>query len=162
MIIDLTRLKSSIDEEVIIDEIYSFDKEYINNTDLLELNNVKIEGNISKDSLDELVINLVVKGIMVLPCSITLEPVNQEFNIEISGNLQEIIQEIEENDKKIENSIDILPIIWENILMEIPMRVVSDEAKNSDMKMEGEGWKFVTEEEEKTSPLSELLEYLDE
>ena len=42
------------------------------------------------------------------------------------------------------------------------MRVVSEEAKNSNIKMEGEGWKFVTEEEEKTSPLSELLEYLDD
>ena len=42
------------------------------------------------------------------------------------------------------------------------MRVVSEEAKNSDIKLEGEGWKFITEEEKKTSPLSELMEYLDD
>ena len=46
--------------------------------------------------------------------------------------------------------------------MEIPMRVVSEEAINSNMNLEGDGWKFVTEEEEKVSPLSELLEYLDD
>jgi len=46
--------------------------------------------------------------------------------------------------------------------MEIPMRVVSEEAKNSDINLEGDGWKFVTEEEEKTSPLSELMDYLDD
>ena len=28
--------------------------------------------------------------------------------------------------------------------------------------MEGNGWKFVTEEEEITSPLSELMDYLDD
>ena len=42
------------------------------------------------------------------------------------------------------------------------MRVVSEEAKNSNIKKEGEGWKFVTEEEDKVSPLSGLMEYLDD
>lgn len=144
MIIDLTRLKSGIDKEIIIDEIYSFDKEYISNTDLLELNNIEINGNITKDSLNNLIINLTIQGIMVLPCSITLKPVNRNFNIEISGNLEEIMEEIEENDKKIENSIDILPIIWENILMEIPMKVVSEEAK--DIELKGDGWRLITDE----------------
>ena len=60
---------------------------------------------------------------------------------------------MENFDKNYRNSIDIFPIIWENILMEIPMRVVSDEAK--DYKIEGEGWKLVTEEEH-SSPFDEL------
>ena len=72
------------------------------------------------------------------------------------------MENFEENSTNFQNSIDILPIIWENILMEIPMRVVSEEANDSNITMEGEGWKFVTEEEEKTSPLSELLDYLDD
>ena len=54
------------------------------------------------------------------------------------------MEEIEENDKKIENSIDILPIIWENILMEIPMKVVSEEAK--DIELKGDGWRLITDE----------------
>ena len=77
-------------------------------------------------------------------------------------NIEELYTEIDKNDKKYENSIDILPIIWENILMEIPMRVVSEEAKTKDMNISGDGWKFVTEEEEKKSPLSELMDYLDD
>ena len=72
------------------------------------------------------------------------------------------MENMEENERNFQNTIDILPIIWENILMEIPMRVVSEEAKNSDISLEGNGWKFVTEEEEKTSPLSELMDYLDD
>ena len=99
---------------------------------------------------------------MLLPCAITLKPVKYPFNIEISGEIEELMENFEENERNFQNSIDILPIIWENILMEIPMRVVSEEAKDSDIKMEGNGWKFVTEEEEITSPLSELMDYLDD
>ena len=38
--------------------------------------------------------------------------------------------------------------------MEIPMRVVSDEAK--DIKLSGDGWKLVTDEDITSAPLAEL------
>lgn len=145
MDIDITKLKSDIEDSINIDLTYSFTKEELEGTDLIELNNVKINGNISKDSINEYTIDVDVKGIMVLPCAITLDPVDYPFNVKISGNLEEMLQEINENSKKIENSIDIFPIIWENILMEIPMKVVSEKAK--DIKLEGDGWRLVTEED---------------
>lgn len=144
MEIDITRLKSDIDEFIDVDLDYSFSKEELEGTDLLELNNVKIKGIISKDTLDNYSIDLNVDGVMVLPCAITLEPVNYPFSVKISGNLEEMLEEINENSKKIENSIDIFPIIWENILMEIPMKVVSEKAK--DIKLEGDGWRLITDE----------------
>ena len=161
MEIDITRLKSDIDEFIDVDLDYSFSKEELDGTDLLELNNVKINGIISKDSLNEYSIDVNVKGTMVLPCAITLEPVNYPFNIKISGNLEEMLEEINENSKKIENSIDIFPIIWEYILMEIPMKVVSEKAK--DIKLEGDGWRLITDEKrEEINPefakLSQLFE----
>jgi uncharacterized protein len=145
-----------------INETYSFNKDELSGTDLLELNNVKIEGEIIKNSLGNIELNLYVEGTMILPCAITLKPVKHPFNIEISGEIEELMQNFEENERNFQNSIDILPIIWENILMEIPMRVVSEEANNSDIKMEGNGWKFVTEEEEIRSPLGELMDYLND
>ena len=99
---------------------------------------------------------------MVLACAITLKPVNYPFSIQISGEIEELMENFDEISTNFQHSIDILPIIWENILMEIPMRVVSEEAKNSNISMEGNGWKFVTEEEDKASPLSELMDYLDD
>ena len=99
---------------------------------------------------------------MVLPCAITLKPVDYPFNIKISGEIDELYSEIDENNKNFKNSIDILPIIWENILLEIPIRVVSDEARNSDINMSGDGWKFTTNQEEKLSPLSELMDLIDD
>ena len=159
---DLVRLNNNIDKYISVNEVYSFTLDELSGTDLLKLDDVKINGEIFKNSLGNIELSLDVEGIMILPCAITLKPVNYPFNIEISGEIEELMENFEENSTNFQNSIDILPIIWENILMEIPMRVVSDEAENSNMTMEGEGWKFVTEEEEKTSPLSELMDYLDD
>ena len=155
---DLRRLISNIDESIDIDTTYSFSKEELEGTDIIELNNVSINGEITKDAIDDFTIYLSISGTMVLPCSLTLKPVDYPFNININGNLQEMLDEINENSKKIVNSIDILPIIWENILMEIPSKVTSEEA--SSMKVEGEGWKFVTEEEKKGNPELEKLKDL--
>ena len=159
---DIIRLNNNIVKSIEVNEIYSFTQEELSGTDLLKLDNVKIEGEIIKNSLGNIELNLYVEGVMVLPCAITLKPVNYPFNVEISGEIEELMENFEENERNFQNSIDILPIIWENILMEIPMRVVSEEAENNNITTEGNGWKFVTEEEEKTSPLSELLDYLDD
>jgi len=159
---DLIRLNNNIDKFIEVNETYSFTLDELKGTDLLNLDNVKIEGEIFKNSLGNIELNLNVEGVMVLSCAITLKPVNYPFSIEISGEIEELMENFDENERNFQNSIDILPIIWENILMEIPMRVVSEEAKNSDINLEGDGWKFVTEEEEKTSPLSELMDYLDD
>ena len=159
---DLVRLNNNIDKYISVSETYSFTEDELSGTDLLKLDDVKINGEIFKNSLGNIELSLGVEGVMVLPCAITLEPVNYPFNIEISGEIEELIENFEENSINFQNSIDILPIIWENILMEIPMRVVSDEAENSNITKEGEGWKFVTEEEEKVSPLSELMDMIDD
>ena len=50
---------------------------------------------------------------MILPCAITLKPVDYHFSTEITGNIEDLYEEIDKNLKKSENSIDILPIIWE-------------------------------------------------
>lgn len=162
MIIDITRLKSGIDEEIEINEKLEFTEESLKGTELIELNDVLITGGIIKDSIDDYIINISIDGIMVLPCSLTLKPVSYPFYTEISGNIEDLFKEMDEIDRKIENTIDILPIIWENILMEIPIRVLSD--KTDDIKLEGNGWKFVTEEEnnECNPELQKLKDLLNE
>ena len=90
-------------------------------------------------------LNLHVSGNMILPCAVTLKDVTYPFECQIDGEIDEIMQEIDEFYKKIENSLDIFPIIWENILMEIPMKVVSKDAAN--YKIEGNGWKLITEDD---------------
>ena len=162
MLFDIIRLNNNIEKIIFINETYTFTQDELMGTDLLRLDDVKVEGELFKNSLGNIELNVDVEGVMVLPCAITLKPVNYPFAITISGEIEELMENMEENQRNFQNTIDILPIIWENILMEIPMRVVSEEAKNKDMNMSGDGWKFITEEEENTSPLSELMDYLDD
>lgn len=159
---DLVRLNNNIERTISINETYSFTQDELKGTDLLKLDDVKVEGELFKNSLGNIELSVDVEGVMVLPCAITLKPVNYPFVIQISGELEELMENFEDFSTNFQNSIDILPIIWENILMEIPMRVVSDEAKDSDYEIEGEGWKFTTKEEEKYNPLSELMDMIDD
>jgi len=154
MNIDITRLKSGIDEYVLIDLNYSFSSNQLENTNILELNNLKVNGTISHE-LNKFHINITLEGVMVLPCSISLKPTNYPFSIVIDEDFEDSLQE---NLKNNLNTIDIFPIIWENILMEIPLRVVNEDL--SDVKTEGNGWKFITEKEENNNPALESLKDL--
>jgi len=135
MNIDIKKLKAGIEEYTFIDITYSFSKEELGNTSITKLNNVNITGSISKES-DSFLVDLRVLGTMIIPCSISLKPVSHSFEIEINENIFE----------KITNTIDIFPIVWENILMEIPIKVTSSDL--SDLKTSGDGWELITNEKE--------------
>ncbi len=138
MIIDLTPLnlgKKYID----INENIYFSKEDLKGTEILDMQNIKVIGSIHLNSLDEYILNLNINGTMILPCSRTLKPVEYKFETEIEEN-------IEENLQKFQKTIDILPIIWENILMEIPIKVISPEAEEIETK--GDGWELITDSED--------------
>ena len=146
MNIDITRLASSLDDYTYIDEVYSFSKDKLLNSGILSLDNLKVKGFITKNSLDDYIIDIDVFGTMVLPCSLSLEPTDYKIVLKIEGNLAEIYEEMGEKFKNNQKSIDILPIIWENILMEIPMKVVSDNTNN--IVTSGNGWELLKDEDE--------------
>ena len=149
MEIDLNEL--NIKPEIDIDTKVKFEEENLKKAGILNMDEVNIKGKIT-ENLDEYLLKLNINGKMILPCNLTLEPVDYPFNIEIEENLNEIAK----NSKK---TIDILPIIWENILMEIPMKVVSPKAKN--MKTKGDGWELITDSEPKAnSSLAKLKDLL--
>ena len=142
MEIDLSILNTK--PKIIIDTKVTFPKENLEKAGILSMDEVEVKGEVTSD-LEEYFLNLNIKGKMVLPCSLTLEPVDYPFTLKIDENLNELI----ENFKKNQKTIDILPIIWENILMEIPMKVVSPKAKN--MKTKGDGWELITDSEQKAN-----------
>ena len=149
MEIDLNEL--NIKPEIDIDTKVKFEEENLKKAGILNMDEVNIKGKIT-ENLDEYLLKLNINGKMILPCNLTLEPVDYPFNIEIEENLNEIAT----NSKK---TIDILPIIWENILMEIPMRVISPNAKN--MKTKGNGWELITDSESKgNNSLAKLKDLL--
>lgn len=154
MKIDLTKLITNIVDAINIDESIIIPEELVKNSAIKKLENVKFVGRITKDYDMKLLLTGVISGLMVLPDDITLEDTNCDFKSEI----EEYIEEILEIDK---NSIDILDFLWQNILVEIPLRVRNPETEN--IKLEGNGWKFITEEElnnRKNCPFSDLSKIL--
>ena len=155
LVIDITRLKSGIEEYILIDEVKEIHD--IESTQIIDIKKLNISGDISIVG-DNYYLNANLNGTMVLPSSMTLKPVDYDFDVNIEGNIEEMLEEIGEIDKKRENSIDIFPIIWENILMEIPIKVESEDL--SPTTIEGNGWRFITEEEPKINPEFKKLDDL--
>lgn len=159
MEIDITTLKSGIDSTLEINESITFPKQELEKSGILDIKDLKVEGFLSKNNQDEYILNVRLKGILVLPCAVSLKPVDYQINTKIEGNVYEMLEETLKNYKKTEKTIDILPIIWENVLMEIPIRVVSDDL--SDIKTKGNGWELVTGEKEEINPeLAKLKDLL--
>lgn len=156
---DLLRLKNGIDKNIIVDEVYSFSTEELEGTGVSKLDNVEITGEITLNALKDVYISLEVNGVLIMPCAITLKPVEVPINIVIEGDLSEFQEDNEKNTRNFVNTLDILPIIWENILMEIPMRVIAPNASLENV--EGEGWRVITGEEKNVnSELSKLKDLL--
>ena len=128
----LNRLgKIDVNQDVLIDE--SFYKD----SDVRDLKNLHIEGTITINYEDEVVLNLNLKGIMILPCAISLEDVSYNFESNIEENLGKF-DEIIKNNK---NSLEISHILWENIVLEIPLRVVKEGVKPTNTS--GDGWELI-------------------
>ena len=146
MNIDITRLRSGVDKTLSINENILISEEKIKEAGLLDIENLVTDILLYKNALLDICAKIKISGYLIIPCSVTLKPVKHQFLIELDDEITNLYEEIGENDKNIQNTIDILPIIWENILMEIPMRVVSENA--SFEKTSGEGWKLLTEEKD--------------
>ena len=91
---------------------------------------------------------------MKIEDSISLEIISYPFSFEIEENL-------EEKELKYEKTLDIINVLWQNIVLEVPLK----QTKVTDFSdYQGDGWKLVTEEERKNTnnPFSELANMLGE
>lgn len=122
-----------------IDSDFILDESYYKNTDIRKLENLHVSGEISVDYDDDINFNINISGRMILPCAVTLVDVPYDFNTNIEENIGKF-EEIYKNNK---NSLEISPILWENIVLEIPIRVVSKDIKPSNTS--GDGWELISE-----------------
>lgn len=162
MNIDLTKLITSSVDEIEIDNEVVIPEEFFNDADIRRLEDVSFSGIITKLYSGEYQISGKLSGIMVLPDDITLEDVSVKFTSEIEEKFTEF-GSIDEKDLKIvQNRLDITEFLWQNILVEIPLKVRSDESES--LTLEGNGWRLITEEELENgnkNPFSELSKMFD-
>ena len=70
-------------EEVYYDEDFSVDEELYKSVGILDLKNCHVVGSIFLNSASMLNVNLTVTGVMVLPDSVTTEPIDYPFTSKI-------------------------------------------------------------------------------
>lgn len=144
MLLDLTKLQNRKENELIFNEVITLDNELYKDTDIRELSPLDVSINIQRITDSAYNMDLYIKGEMTLPCSVTLKDVKYPFEIKTEVKVSNIDENDEEYVKIIQNNIDIIPIIWQNIVLEIPLRVVSEDI--SDSPVSGDGWKLIRED----------------
>lgn len=150
MLIELDKLDSN---DISVREFVAFSDEYTH-TDIKRLDEVFVEGIIRKDDYEDIHVNLNISGKMLIEDSISLEDVVYPFTCQID----EVLEETVKNNSK---SIDITDILWQNIILEVPLRYT--EVKDFS-KFQGDGWKLVSEEERRISnnPFKALIDNKEE
>ena len=159
MIINLTKLITKLTDKIIIDDEIEIDKSYLENTDIKDISKVNVKGDITSYQ-NQYELNLNIKCTLILTCSISLKDVKYDINIDVNEVIGEDSDsvDIEENNKIINNTIDLIPIIWQNIILEVPLKVISPDVKPENIK--GDGWRFITEEEVMEKDIDPRLEKL--
>ena len=157
MPIDLSLLNSNTVNEIDISNTYSIPKEYFENMGVISIDNVKVNGKITRVINEDeelcLYVKAIIDGIMIIPDSISLEDVEYPFHIEYDDYL-------DENCKNNENTLDIFAFLWENIVLEVPLQFT----KVSDLsKYHGDGWKLISEDDRnlENNPFNDLLKEFD-
>ncbi len=108
---------------------------------ILGMENIHVVGTIIDNGTDDFEVSMNIKGRIILKSAINNEPVPYELDI----NYDDFIENFVEIYKNSSNSLDILPIIWENILLEIPIRATNDSDKFE--KTSGKGWEILDSDE---------------
>ena len=137
-----------------IDEEFTIPKGNYANTEIIDLEKVKVKGNLTYPSDDNLFLDIECSGTMKLKDSVSLEPVLYPFSFKISENVSEKL----ENDQF---TLDIISILWENIVLEIPIRY--SEVTNYD-EYKGDGWRVISEDDVKentNNPFKDLLKEIE-
>ena len=136
MKIDLNEL--SYKDKIDIDETFSYNKDELSTSSIQKLDNVKAKGYIRLNAAEEYEINIDVNGSMELLDSVTLEPITYDFSFTINDNLVDYLENSE-------NLLDIKEFLWQNIVLEVPIRYTKSDADN----LKGDHWKVINESEEK-------------
>ena len=139
MVIELFNLVVN-NKKIIIDNDVVINDELLKTSTIRRLNNVHFNGYLDRLIDDTYELSGTLSGTMILPDDITLE--DYEYNFTSS-----IDEKIDETRINFQKTIDITEDLWQNILVEIPLKCVND--KNKDLTLEGDGWRLISEDDVK-------------
>ena len=131
MEIDLLKLNYS--DVINVDEDINYDDSYLEGSDIIHLNDVHVTGTIKSDIEFNYDVNFILTGTIVINDSLTGLPVPYEFNTEIEEKLENSLK-----------SLDLIPFLWQYIVLEIPMRFT---ISNEELNIKNKDYQVISEEE---------------
>ncbi len=119
-----------IDRDIILNNVVS--------NVIKEVKNLHISGYLKYTLSEEIEINLNVTGKMIIPDAITLDDISYALDFPIYEIYDENSEDFQKFMKKKQNILDINEILWENIVLEVPISLTH----NSGLQAHGEGWEL--------------------
>ncbi len=129
-----------------IDETIDFKNVVEDRDEIRQLSKIKVTGT-GQLQAKKVVFQLHIEGTMTLACALTLDDVQYPFEtdtVEIFVLDSELYQDGEDEHLVTGTTVDLTPIIWQNVMLEKPLRVVKDGAYDE---MEKRGIDIESEEE---------------
>ena len=143
MIIDVNKIT---DKGIFINE----DVEYLDyNKNLIkDLSKIHVEGKVFYTNMDELMFMGNIKGIMKLVDANSGELVDYPFETDIEDEIT--------NDYISEKSLDLSAFLWQNIVLEVPIRFSKSNLDN----LKGDGWELRDENFKREDPRLDVFKAL--
>lgn len=151
-----SELLQAKDNTIVFDEMIEFEEAAVSKvSNLRKLKDVTVSGDIHLDVSSDLAIaNLTVEGVMVVPCAITCEDVDVEFETSSTEvyafDKSKAVDDIRETKKDI---VELYSAIFQLIVMEVPYKVTKPGLKEYP---KGKGWEVVREEDFKAEKKREI------
>ena len=124
----LQQLNRYSNEDLVFETEYDFNDRVSTVSSLISLSTVNVNGTCRCVGVDRYKFDLHITALLELEDSWTLEPVPYQVELDVTEIFDKT--ETDEDVRIIEkNTVDLKDVVWENILLAIPMRIVKDEVK---------------------------------
>ena len=151
--LNIKELLNNYKKAINIDTTITYEEEKYKLMEILTLSEISVTGEIVSNQKDIFNMLIDIKGMMELPCAITLEPVPYVFNIEVSEIIT--LNNSEEDYIQINEDFNFNDFIYGRIITEMPLRIVSDKAEELEFK--GENWSLEDEDADKSKEIDPRL-----
>ena len=162
----IAKLLKTSTKEIEINEEVDFSDAVGRNPDIRNLSTILVIGKgIVSPTTRTIEFNLTIKGEMTLECALTLDDVNYPFEANLNPTFIWDSEKYDEDgeDYLVKDTIELAPVIWQEIFIQIPLRVVKDGAHEE---LARQGIELLAEEDlekeaqSKTDPRFSVLEGL--
>lgn len=147
----LSQLQKNRSKDLRIDEMVNVEEIKKQDPTIIDVSPMHVTGRADIDSA-KVTFHLSINGHLILPCSRTLVDVNYPINVEttetflIKGFDDEFVEEVHQVKGDL---IDLMPVIYEILLLEVPMQVFCEDNSEEGAPQSGKDWEVIQEQDNK-------------